>query len=89
MIANGAPSFGCRHSTVVVVELNGPNHACAAGSFRAACARPPDRNHLAQVALGVHDDEIAHPGTNVLEAVVRFGLSTARTARQSFFAVDV
>jgi hypothetical protein len=40
MIANGLPSKA-RHSTVVVVQLNGPNQTCAAGSLAAAARLRP------------------------------------------------
>ena len=50
MIANGLPS-SARHSTVAVVELNGPNQACAAGSLAAVGAVAADRDGFAQIVF--------------------------------------
>ena len=72
MMANGLPLMA-RHSTVLVVELNGPNQVCAAGSRDGAKAVAADRDGFAQIVLADQHDEPrlarADPDRRVVDAV--------------------
>ena len=86
MIANGLPSKA-RHSTVGVVELNGPNPASAAGSLAAAARLRPTETVSRKSSSLMTTTRPALPGQ------VRIVLSStpvcALTTRQSFGAVEV
>src|ERR1700738_4930979 len=86
MIANGLPS-SARHSTVVVVELNGPKPACAAGSFAAAAWLRPTETVSRKSSSLTSTLRPALPGqTRIVESSTPL---PALDTRQSFGAVDV
>jgi hypothetical protein len=63
MIANGLPLVA-RHSTVSVVELNGPNPDRAAGSLPAAAALRPTETVFAQIAFVDQHHQAGLAGTD-------------------------
>src|SRR5215218_2161602 len=84
MIANGLP-FTARHSTVLVVELNGPNQLCAAGSLAAAARLRPTETVSRRSSSLIDTTRPALPGQT------RFVLPSSSLGlpimRQSFGAV--
>src|SRR5258706_16227782 len=86
MIANGLPS-NARHSTVAMVELNGPNQACAAGSRAAAALLRPTETVSRKSSSLTSTLRPAIPGqTRIVESSTPL---PALVTRQSFGAVDV
>src|ERR1700688_2137326 len=86
MMAKGFP-FAVRHSTVVVVELNGPNLACAAGSSSAAARVRAARTVSRKSSSLTTTTSPALPGqTLIVESSTSL---PALVTRQSFGAVDV
>src|SRR5580704_19573858 len=86
MIAMGFP-FAARHSTVLVVELNGPNRACAAGSLSAAArVRPTDTVSRRSSSLTATTSPALPGQTLMVESSTPL---PALLTRQSFGAVDV
>ena len=86
MMANGLPSTA-RHSTVLVVELKGPNQAWAAGSFAAAARLRPTETVSRRSSSLIKTPSPDLPGQNrVVLPSSSLGLPIMR---QSFGAVDV
>ena len=86
MIANGLPSKA-RHSTVGVVELNGPNPASAAGSLAAAARLRPTETVSRKSSSLTNTLRPALPGqTRIVEPSTPL---PALDTWQSFGAVDV
>jgi hypothetical protein len=86
MIANGLPS-SARHSTVLVVELNGPNQFCAAGSLAAAARLRPTETASRRSSSLMTTTSPALPGqTRIVESSTPL---PALVTRQSPGAVEV
>jgi hypothetical protein len=86
MIANGLPP-AARHSTVVDVELKGPNQTCAAGSLAAAARLRPTETVSRKSSSLTSTTRPALPGqTLIVESSTPL---PALTTRQSLGAVDV
>src|SRR3979411_930324 len=86
MIANGLPS-NARHSMVVVVVLNGPNRACAAGGGAATARLRPTETVSRRSSSLTSTTRPALPGqTRIVESSTPL---PALDTRQSVGLVDV
>src|SRR5436190_10099032 len=86
MIANGLP-LAERHSTVLVVELNGPNQDCAAGSREAPRRLRPTETASRRSSSLISTMRPSLPGqTRMVESSTPL---PALLTRQSFGAVEV
>src|SRR5207247_6328954 len=86
--ANGRPRR-LRHSIVVAVELNGPNHFCAAGSLSAS-ARLRPRDTVSRKSFSeITTTNPCNPGHTRVPPSSGIGRLGGRSERQSCWAVDV